>query len=71
VTNAAMARALGKALGRPAKLPVPAFMVRMMAGELGNVMLASQRTLPVRLLRAGFEFDYRHIDGALAAIVGP
>jgi uncharacterized protein len=70
VTNAAMAGALGKALGRPAKIPVPAFMVRMMTGELGDVLLSSQRTLPVRLLAAGFEFDFESIDAALADIVG-
>jgi uncharacterized protein len=70
VTNADMARALGKALGRPAKIPVPAFMVRMTAGELGDVLLSSQRTLPVRLLAAGFEFDFAHIETALAEVVG-
>ena len=70
VTNAAMAGALGKALGRPAKLSMPAFMVRMMAGELGNALLCSQRTLPARLSAAGFEFDFDRIDVALADIVG-
>jgi uncharacterized protein (TIGR01777 family) len=70
VTNAAMAKALGKALGRPAKIPVPAFMVRMMAGELGDVLLSSQRVFPVRLLAAGFEFDFAHLDAALADILG-
>lgn len=70
VTNAAMAGVLGKVLGRPAKMPVPAFMIRMMAGELGDVLLSSQRTLPARLLAAGFEFDFAHIDAALADIVG-
>jgi hypothetical protein len=70
VTNAVMARALGKVLGRPAKMPVPAFMVRMIAGELGDVLLSSQRTLPVRLSKAGFEFDFENIDTALAEIAG-
>ena len=69
VTNAAMARALGQALGRPAKIAVPAFMVRMTAGELGDVLLSSQRTLPTRLQAAGFEFDFGHIENALADIV--
>jgi uncharacterized protein len=70
VTNAVMARALGKVLGRPAKMPAPAFMVRMIAGELGDVLLSSQRTLPVRLSKAGFEFAFANIDTALADIVG-
>jgi uncharacterized protein len=71
VTNAEMAGALGKALGRPAKLPLPAFMIRITAGELGDVLLSSQRTLPVRLQAAGFTFGFTHIDTALADIVGP
>jgi uncharacterized protein (TIGR01777 family) len=70
VTNADMAGTLGKVLGRPAKVSVPAFMVRVMIGELGDVLLSSQRTLPVRLLAAGFEFDFAHIDAALADILG-
>jgi uncharacterized protein len=71
VTNAAMADALGKALGRPARVPMPAFMVKLMAGELGDVLLGSQRALPVRLSEAGFKFEFAHIDSALADIVGP
>jgi uncharacterized protein (TIGR01777 family) len=70
VTNAEMAAALGKVLGRPAKMAVPAFMLRMMMGELGDVLLSSQRTLPARLLAAGFEFDFPRIDTALADLIG-
>jgi uncharacterized protein (TIGR01777 family) len=70
VTNTAMAGALGRVLGRPAKVSVPAVMVRMMAGELGNVLLSSQRTLPARLLESGFNFDFDRIEVALADIVG-
>jgi uncharacterized protein len=51
-------------------MPVPAFMVRMIAGELGDMLLSSQRTLPVRLSKAGFEFDFENIDTALAEIAG-
>jgi uncharacterized protein (TIGR01777 family) len=70
VTNAVMAGALGKVLGRPAKMPVPAFMVRLMTGELGDVLLSSQRALPMGLLTAGFEFGFESIATALADIVG-
>ncbi len=70
VTNAEMAGALGKALGRPAKMAMPAFMLRMMMGELGDVLLSSQRTLPDRLLAAGFEFGFPQIDQALADLIG-
>ncbi len=70
VTNAEMAAALGKALGRPAKIAVPAFMLRMVMGELGDVFLSSQRVRPARLLAAGFEFGFPQIDKALADLMG-
>ena len=69
ITNGQMADALGKALGRPAKMAVPAFMLKMMMGELGGVLLSSQRTLPARLLAAGFEFRFPQIDKALANLI--
>ena len=70
VTNAQMAAALGKALGRPARMSVPAFMLRMMMGELGDVLLSSQRTFPSRLQEAGFEFDFQQIEAALRDLTG-
>jgi uncharacterized protein (TIGR01777 family) len=69
VTNGQMADALGKVLGRPAKMAVPAFMLKMMMGELGDVLLSSQRALPVNLLAAGFEFGFPQIDMALANLI--
>lgn len=65
VTNARMADALGKALGRPARMAVPAFILKMTMGELGDVLLSSQRTLPANLLAAGFDFSFPRIDSAL------
>lgn len=69
VTNAAMAAALGKALDRPAGMPAPAFMLKMMMGELAGVLLGSQRALPSRLLESGFRFQFPEIDTALANLV--
>lgn len=69
--NADFAKALGGALRRPAIVPLPAaplrFALRDFADEL---FLASQRVLPVKAVFHGFAFSYRHIDAALAAIVG-
>ncbi len=69
VTNAQMADALGQALGRPARLAVPAFMLKMTMGELGEALLSSQRTLPANLLAAGFEFGFSRIQAALADLI--
>jgi uncharacterized protein (TIGR01777 family) len=63
------ARALGRALKRPALMPTPAMLIELMAGKLGEALLASQRVIPAKLLEAGFEFSHPRIDGALAAIV--
>lgn len=66
VRQAEFARALGKVLGRPAVLPLPAFAVRLMFGEMGErLLLEGQRVVPRRLLEAGFEFRYGGVEEAL------
>lgn len=66
VTSAAFAKALGRALHRPAVLPVPAVTIKVLFGERGEaVVLEGQRTLPARLLDAGFTFAYDDLDAAL------
>ena len=70
VRNGEMAKALGAALGRPAKMAVPAFVLKTMMGELADVLLGSQRAMPAGLLEAGFGFDFPRMDVALKDIVG-
>ena len=69
VRNRELANALGEVLGRPAIMPAPAFMVRAVLGEFGNVLLDSQRTIPAKLLSHGFEFQYPDIKSAIQAVV--
>ena len=65
-TSAVFAKALGRALHRPTVLPVPAFTIKVLFGERGEaVVLEGQRTLPARLLDAGFTFAFPEIDAAL------
>jgi uncharacterized protein len=67
VTSRQFARALGRAIRRPAVLPAPAFGVKLLWGQMGEeVLLFGQRALPARLLDAGFTFRYPELDGALA-----
>ena len=47
-TQAEFARKLGAALGRPSLLPVPALVLRLLLGELADVVLSSQRAVPLR-----------------------
>ena len=69
VTNRELAKTLGQVLGRPAIMPAPAFMVRAVLGEFGNVLLDSQRTIPAKLLSHGFEFQYPDIKSAIREVI--
>jgi uncharacterized protein len=64
-TNADFTRELARALHRPAALPVPAMALKLLFGEMSEVLLASQRVIPAVALRAGFEFRYPEIGAAL------
>ena len=68
VTNAEFTQALGRALGRPAVLPMPEAALRLLFGEMSEILLVSDRMLPQRLLEAGFRFRYPQLEAALAAI---
>jgi uncharacterized protein (TIGR01777 family) len=67
VTNAEFSRALGRALRRPALVPVPAFALRARYGEMATVITTGQRALPAKALVLGFRFRHPHVDGALAS----
>ena len=70
VTNATFVMALAAAVHRPALLPVPAGMLRMIFGEMADeTMLASQRVLPQRLAGAGFRFEDEEIGTAFRALL--
>ena len=70
VTNIDFTGALARALHRPALLPVPAFALRLAAGEMADAaLLASCRAVPARLLATGFRFAQPDIAGALEALL--
>ncbi|MEE9935627.1 MAG: TIGR01777 family oxidoreductase [Deltaproteobacteria bacterium] len=71
VRNRDLGKAIGRVLHRPSFLPAPGFMIRIILGEFGSVLLKGQRVVPRRLLEAGFSFSYPHIDGALKSIIKP
>ena len=70
VRNKDLAKALGKVLHRPSFMPASGFMVKLVLGEFGSVILEGQRVIPKRLLDSGFAFQYPAIDKALQGIVG-
>lgn len=69
VRNQDLARALGKALGRPSFMTAPGFMIKLMLGEFGSVLLKGQRVVPRLLESRGFRFNYPTIEEALANLL--
>lgn len=66
VTNAEFTRALGRQLGRPAFLSIPAFAMRAMFGQMADeALLASIRVNPRKLLEEGFQFESPTVEQAL------
>lgn len=70
VTNAIFSKTAGQVLHRPSLFPLPGFIVKILFGEMGRVLLLSgQRVYPARLLEAGFEFRHPHLQEALTSLV--
>jgi hypothetical protein len=69
VSNRDFARALGKAVRRPAVLPMPTPMLKLAFGEGADVMTSGQCVVSERLPESGFKFRYPRIDQALSEIV--
>ncbi|MDD3764488.1 MAG: TIGR01777 family oxidoreductase [Nevskiales bacterium] len=70
VTNRRFAQALGRALRRPALLPMPGIVLHALIGEMADILLTGQRVLPHRLGALGFEFAHPDLDHALRSILG-
>ncbi len=65
VRNRDLARALGKALRRPSLLPAPALAVRILLGEMADVVVTGQRVLPGKALELGYRFRFPEAEAAL------
>jgi uncharacterized protein len=69
-TNRDFSKALGRALGRPAVVPVPGFVLDLkFGGEFGKVLRGGQRVVPARALELGYEFRHPDLDEALADLL--
>ncbi len=70
VTSREFAKTLGKVLGRPAALRLPAAMARLGLGAMADeILLSSQRAQPAKLLRAGYAFHFPELEGALRHVL--
>jgi NAD dependent epimerase/dehydratase family enzyme len=71
VRNREFAHTLGRVLERPAVLPVPAFALRVLFGEMADAtLLASSRVVPSVLEETGYRFRYPMLEGALRHLLG-
>jgi uncharacterized protein (TIGR01777 family) len=70
VTNREFSRALGRALRRPAFAPVPGLAVRLLYGDMAEIVTTGQRAVPVRALERGFAFRHTDLEQALRDAVG-
>jgi uncharacterized protein (TIGR01777 family) len=69
VTNTELSRALGRALGRPAVVPVPGIALKLLYGEMALIVTTGQRAVPARLADLGFEFAHPEIEPALRDVL--
>lgn len=70
VTNAEFTTVLARVLSRPALLPLPASLLKLLFGEMAELLLGSQRVIPARLAAAGFQFRYPGLEAALRDVLG-
>jgi uncharacterized protein (TIGR01777 family) len=70
VTNSEFTRTLAHCLKRPALLPVPAWLLKILLGEMSQLVLGSQRVMPERLLAQGFRFQFPDLSSALNQVLG-
>jgi hypothetical protein len=65
VTNRDFSKALGRALHRPAIAPVPAFALRLLYGDMANIVTHGRRAVPKRALELGYAYEHPDLDEAL------
>lgn len=68
-TNREVATAIGRALHRPSFMPAPGFALRLVLGEMADLILDGQRAVPTRLPSVGFRHRYDTLAGALADLL--
>jgi uncharacterized protein len=65
VTNRDFSKALGRALHRPAVAPVPAFALRLLYGDMAEIVTSGRRAIPKRALELGYAYEHPDLDEAL------
>ena len=68
VTMAEFSKKLGEALSRPSWAPVPSLALRILLGEMADMILIGQRVVPKKLTESGYVFHYPAVSEALRNI---
>lgn len=69
VTNKVFAQTLANTLHRPAFLPAPTWILKLLLGEMSELLLGSQRVIPKRMLDADYQFKFTELDAALQQVL--
>jgi uncharacterized protein (TIGR01777 family) len=70
VTNSTFTKTLAAAINRPTIFPMPAFVIKLLMGQMGEeLLLNGKKVVPQKALDFGYQFKYQNIEKALAAIV--
>lgn len=69
-TNKVIAQTIGRAMGRPAWLPVPGFAMKLLLGEMADMITTGQRVLPKKALELGYTFKYPSSQQAIRQLLG-
>lgn len=70
VPNKEFAKILGKVLKRPAFLPLPGFVLKLLMGEMGEeLLLSGHRAIPEKISQAGYSFLYEELEAALSSVI--
>ncbi|MFN5745480.1 MAG: TIGR01777 family oxidoreductase [Methylococcaceae bacterium] len=71
VTNSDFTTTLATCLHRPAVFPIPAWLLKLGAGKMSELLLGSQRVLPERALALGFSFTFETLEPAIRSVLPP
>ncbi len=71
VSNRELSKSLGRVLRRPAVLPLPGFVLRLMLGEVAGLVLGGQHVTPGRAVTQGFSFRLPTLETALRDLLAP
>ncbi|MBH0072513.1 TIGR01777 family oxidoreductase [Pseudoalteromonas sp. NZS127] len=69
VSSKVFSKSLGKALSRPALIPMPALVLKLLMGEMADLLITGQYVLPQKALEHNYRFHFSDIDSALESLV--